>query len=140
MATPIFYGTTDDRGILIPDDPKRFTAYLLGLSGKALEFIVRKTRKARSLRQNAYYWGVVISTLSDHTGHDPEEIHEALKIKFLSHDDEKTGLLIVGSTAALSTIQFNEYCDRIQRWAAQFLGCYIPSPNECDYIQEDPRF
>ena len=36
----------------------------------------------RSARFNAYYWGVVIKMIADHTGHSTEEVHEAYKKKY----------------------------------------------------------
>ena len=30
----------------------------------------------------------------------------------------------------MDTVRFNKYYEDIQRWAIEFLGCYIPDPNE----------
>jgi hypothetical protein len=39
----------------------------------------------RSLKQNAYYWSVVVAMLADAAGYDdPEDMHDALRAKFLS--------------------------------------------------------
>jgi hypothetical protein len=69
------------------DSKKRETKQILydclrNLDG---EYIVKikKRVKGRSLKVNAYYWGVVIGTVSDYTGHDPTYLHEYFKYKFI---------------------------------------------------------
>lgn len=74
----------------------------------------------------------MVEILCNHTGYDKETMHEALKAKFASRTDPDTGLLVIESTAKMDTKRFNQYYDDIQRWAAEFLDCYIPSPNECE--------
>ena len=61
-------------------------------------------------------------------------MHDALKEKFASRRDEKTGLLIVESTAKMDTVRFMKYYDDIQVWAAEFLDVYIPDPNEAPMV------
>jgi hypothetical protein len=82
----------------------------------------------RSDQQNRYYWGVVVDLLAVHTGYTPEEMHEALKIKFLSV--RRDGLPdTVKSTTKLTKDEFCEYIDNIQKWAARDMGCVIPDPD-----------
>jgi hypothetical protein len=111
---------------------QRYLVYLSGLEGKRVEVCVRKQRSQRSLKQNAAYWGIAIEILSNHLGYDENECHHAMKIKFASRVDEKTGLTIIQSTAKMDTQQFIKYYEAIQRWAIEFLNVYIPDPNECD--------
>jgi hypothetical protein len=104
------------------------------------EVIVRIERRhaARSLAQNAYYWGVAVHLLSEHTGYTPDEMHEFLKMKFLPKKlavQDKNGevqgeFVIGGTTTALNKIQFGEYLFNIQSWAAASLDVQIPDPNE----------
>lgn len=124
---PIFCGVVK-HGRIEFDSPERYLVYLAGLEGKRVELTVERERHNRSLNQNSYYWGVVIEILGNHWGYAPEEMHEALKFKFLKlHED--TGLVTVRSTAKLSTKEFGDYIDSIVRWAAQ-EGCYIPPSEE----------
>ncbi len=117
------------KGHLILDDPSKYLVYLSGLEGQRIELILSRERHARTLSQNKYYWGVVIEILGGHFGYEPDEMHEALKFKFLKkHED--TDLITVGSTTKLSTKEFGEYLDKIMRWAATEHQCYIPEAGE----------
>lgn len=87
-------------------------------------------RKDRSLPQNSYYHGVVLKTFGDHLGYTTEELHDAMKARFLVIDPD-ADIPRIKSTTKLSTVEFNEYIDKIVRLAAE-NGCDIPEPNEAD--------
>ncbi len=124
---PVFCGVVK-RGRVELDNPERYLVHLSSLEGKRVELTIASERRNRSLNANAYYWGVVVEILAEHFGYSPEELHEALKWKFLKlHED--TGLVTVRSTAKLSTKEFGDYIDSVVRWAAQ-EGCYIPPSEE----------
>lgn len=93
--------------------------------------IVQPKKARRSLAANAYYWGVVLKILGDELGYEPDEMHEAMKLKFRSRVCPSTGLTIVKSTRTGSP-DFWEYVEQIRRWAATWPagGIYIPDPNE----------
>ena len=110
---------------------QKYLVQLSRLEGKEIELTVRQKKSQRSNEQNRAYWGLAIEILSDHLGYEREEVHDLLRHRFLSHVDER-GLTIIRSTTSLSTKEFSEYYEKIQRWAAQFLNCYIPSPNEAE--------
>jgi hypothetical protein len=135
---PIFSGTIKSCRLAL-DDPRRFGMYLAGLEGKRIELTVRKFRKSRSNNQNSYLWGVVYKLISEYTGDDDESTHEMCKAMFLAV--KRPNLPdTYRSTAGLSTVEFEEYVAKIQKWASEFLFVYIPSPNEvefenCDFIQ-----
>lgn len=87
----------------------------------------------RSTNQNSYMWGVCIKILSDSTGFSKEEMHDILKHKFLTVEKQtKSGqvLQVTRSTASLNTSEMEEYLARIRQWAAEYLDCNIPEPNE----------
>lgn len=118
-----------ERGQMKFDCPSAYLQKVKSLEGQRFEIVLRKEIKGRSLNQNAYYWGVVIDILGNHLGYEAEEMHEALKFKFLRiHKVE--GLETVRSTTDLSTAEFEEYLEKIRRWAAMELNCYTPLPNE----------
>jgi len=102
-----------------------------------LEITVKRQRATRSLQQNAYYWGVVVAMLSEHTGYTPDEIHDFLKTKFipkrLAFQDGNgvvvEELVLGGSTRSMNTIEFGEYMEDIRRWAAEELDVVIPDPD-----------
>jgi hypothetical protein len=98
-----------------------------------VRIVVKQQRPQRSGRQNNYYWGVVLPTLlADHRFKKwtDEQLHDALKEKFLSHLDPVTGLMVIGSTTDNDTLEQEAYHDRIKQWAAETLDVYIPDPNE----------
>ncbi|MDP2654910.1 MAG: hypothetical protein Q8Q08_12890 [Candidatus Omnitrophota bacterium] len=102
--------------------------------GADAKVIVRRYRKDRSNNQNKYYWAVPVKILADAFGYFPDEMHEALKFKFLRLTDgplERTR-----STASLSTVEKEEYLARIRTWALTEHGIRIPLPNEVDYEYE----
>uniref|UniRef100_A0A6H1ZUY3 Uncharacterized protein n=1 Tax=viral metagenome TaxID=1070528 RepID=A0A6H1ZUY3_9ZZZZ len=128
---PIFRGQVL-KGVLQVDT--RFYSWLSTLEGQEVDVIVRKKRKQRSLQQNRYYHGVIIKILADHCGYSPEEMHEALKEKFLgTQERDKHGLIKMKSTAVLSKDEFIQYTNEVIRWAAENLTVYIPDPHLVDF-------
>lgn len=105
--------------------------YLRGLEQQRVEVIIRKPKTKRSDLQNNYYWGVVLEILSKELGYDQDELHEILKYKFLKIEST-LGMEYIRSTTKLTTGEFEEYLEKIKRWAAEFLGINIPNPNEAE--------
>jgi len=131
MIIPTFQGVVN-KGVLQVE--ARFYPYLASLEGQKVEIVVRKRRSKRSDQQNRYYWGVVVQILADHCGYSPEEMHEALKEKFLgTQDRDKHGLIKTKSTAVLSKDEFVRYTNEVMRWAAENLTIYIPDPHLVDF-------
>ena len=126
------FGRVDALGRLVMDEPGAFARALAKFRGREVQVLVESKKKRRSDRQNAYYWGVIIEILSDFTGYSADEMHEALKSKFLGFYDKKTGLRIVSSSAKLSTADFEKYLAQIRAWASE-NGVFIPLPNEQIY-------
>ena len=126
--SPIWRGNVE-KGKLALHQKELFAKYLHSLRGE-VEIIVRKWKKRRTSNQNKYYWGVVVPILCDSLGYSNEEMHDALKWKFL-RNKEREKLPTVKSTSGLSTIEFNNYIDEIVRWAAQ-EGIVIPDPSQVE--------
>jgi hypothetical protein len=111
-----------------------FTAYmqhLLDLKGMEVNITVDKIHRNRSENQNRYYHAVICKMLADETGHTKDEIHEAMKVKFLSFEDN--GIKYVRSTTDLDTKETEHYYEEIRRWAASDLNLFIPDPNQVDF-------
>jgi hypothetical protein len=123
-----FQGSVKD-GKLLLDDKPLFQSHLHTLEGKRVEVSVEKYRKKRSIPQNKWYWGVVLKTIADETGDDPESLHVAFKMKFSSHRTLHD-LVVPESTKDKDTIEFANYCERVRQWANEYLGLRIPSPGE----------
>ena len=129
---PKFAGVID-KGKLILNNPSMYEDYLKTLVGE-VELTVSKVRKPRSNQENSYYWAVIIEILREHIGYTSEEMHEALKWKFLKRHGEKVYQLpTIRSTTDLSTVEFENYMSEIREWASIEMGCYIPLPNEVKY-------
>ena len=126
---PTFEGEVHG-GQLKVANPDRLRKWLSGLEGSKVSITIKKFTRRRSVSQNAYYWGIIIEILRDHIGYDPDQMHEALKWKFLQIRHSK--LPSVRSTASMSTVEFSTYIDDIKMWAASELEIMIPDPNQVE--------
>lgn len=99
---------------------------------------VKLDRPTRSNQQSRYYWGVVISLISEVTGYTPDEVHELMKAKFLSKPlNIGSETFNISTTTNQSTIEFEAYMSDIRQFASVELGCFVPLPNECGYRYDD---
>ncbi|MBK7885165.1 MAG: hypothetical protein IPJ81_16280 [Chitinophagaceae bacterium] len=100
-----------------------------------------KDMRKRSIPQNAYYWGVVVPMVKKglyDAGYDEvttnEDAHEVMKHIHLRKRivSKQTGdvIDISNSSAKLSIPEFNIYIEAICKWASEYLGIVIPSPND----------
>lgn len=101
--------------------------------GKDFKITVETKRDTRSNKQNSYYWSCVVGMIKDRINelgndYDEDEVHDWLKANFNKSDDAYLG--IPKSTRRLSTTEFEEYVEKCKMWASEFLGIYIPDPNE----------
>ena len=103
--------------------------------------ITIKDYRKRSLQQNDYYWAVVVPLVRKglfDAGFDEvtdnEIAHEVVKKFFLKTPilSKQTGEIIDigGSSTKLTVPEFSEFLERVVKWASEYLGIYIPSPNE----------
>lgn len=124
-----FVGTAIN-GVVKYDMPENYRRWVVTLDGQRVVTETRKFRKNRTDAQNKYWWKIIIGILSDHTGMEPEEIHDYIKRKFLPVRSVKFEIASGRSTTRLTTIEFVDLIERVQRWASQELQCYLPDPNE----------
>jgi len=140
-----YQGTVKDGVITLP---KRLRKEVVGtFEGKHIEVTFRRKRKRRSSEQNRYYWGVVIPEivrglidlgnegLQEGSEESKNTAHELLKQELLKNGEEvftKDGTLfrLPSSTTKCTTVEFEEYLERVRQWAAEYLGIVIPLPNE----------
>lgn len=96
--------------------------------------ILRPVEEFRTPAQNRYYWGVVVATILGHPKFKDwtdDQVHDAIKEKFLSRYDPSTGLTKVGSTKDLKKHgEFSAFKEEIQQYFAEHLDLYIADPNE----------
>lgn len=101
------------------------------------ECIVRKAKSKRSLQSNALYWkwiDCIRLHVMDTTGqaYSSDAMHEFFKAKFLpTVTVEIMGEVQRGrlSTASLNTAEMSEYMEKIDRYCADSLHLFLPSPN-----------
>jgi hypothetical protein len=98
--------------------------------GTKIDVILKKHEERCSDPQRKYYWAVIVKMIAEYTGHEPDEIHDALKFKFLKTRDVR-GIEYVKSTESLTTAEREEYHEQCRKWALIVLGVKIPLPNEC---------
>lgn len=126
--------TVDEHGLHLRNKTKFFAA-VRQLYGE-VELVARKKRATRSQSQNAYWWGVCVELVSEHTGYTPDEVHEIAKQMFLpkklavqsGNGEIKGEFVIGGTTTTLNKTEFGEFMESFRRWAAEDLGVVIPDP------------
>ncbi len=111
--------------------------YLQATEGRLVSLTWDCSKPTRSILQNKYYWGVVISMLSKEIGYHPDYMHAYMKELFLWVDEQdmpdgKTAR-VVHDTKNLTTIQFEDYIYKIRQWAGEFLLMDIPLPNQTQF-------
>lgn len=128
-----FVGRVDDSGKLDLYNRQGFVALCQHLKGKQVVLSMAAKKPTRSDNANRYYWGVVVKTIADELGYTQEELHDALKEKFLRVEaDPERGRVLptVRSTAKLTTSEFEEYLETVRMWAARDMGIVVPLPGE----------
>jgi hypothetical protein len=127
---------TVEKGKLLLRNRRAFDKALRSMKDGEVLVRVERVHATRSKSQNAWYWGVIVELISEHTGYTPDEVHELLKAKFIpkklavaKDNGEIVGEFVIGgSTRKLNKLTFGEYCEAIRRWAAQDLDIVIPDP------------
>ena len=129
--TRITWPAEIEGGKLTVPDEDGFKRALSCLAGRVL-ITVEYVKDKRSERQNRYYFGVLIKILADELGYSTDEMHEALKWKFLKiHETE---LPTVRSTTTLDIQEFSDYCEKIKQFAATELNIVLPDPNQKEWL------
>lgn len=104
----------------IPDQHEAFCNSFVQHEGKRITVTVGRQRKQRSIPQNSYLH-LIIKMLGDHLGYELEEMKGIIKWVFK-----------VKHTSELSTVEDEELCEQIRRWAIKEFDFYIPNPNEVE--------
>jgi hypothetical protein len=131
-----FPARVDEYGNVCLDDPGTYLASVKTYAGKRIVVHITTEKQSRSLNQNRWYWGCVLALISEHTGYEPDELHELFKQRYLPKrlalaDDNGVVTaegVVGGSTARMGTVDFSEYCERVRQFAAEELGVVIPDP------------
>lgn len=109
---------------------KRLHDYVMPDNSYVVE--IHRSKGKRSLSQNKYYWGVVISLFSQQTGYTSNEAHQQLAGMFLKY--EAKGRSFVKSTTELNTAEFEAYLEQCRLFMWHEMNVHVPLPNE---VNED---
>lgn len=127
------------RGVILPE--KDLTPH----NGKQIDITINGDLKepTRSLKQNSYYFGVLIPIIIDfhlnNTGEilRKEDVHAFNQVtiwnaqpKIISIGDKKAIYYDIESTSTMSTKRFNEFVNKIILWYQENMELHIPGPDE----------
>lgn len=115
-----------------------------------LEINIKKSRRQRTVAQNAWMWGVCIVTIRawmlETTGETPskEAIYAFLRIKVIGHEvviEEVNGVeipVVSGKRfSAMTTVEFSEAVDKIVLYYAELgLEIKLPIPKSNNYYTD----
>jgi len=128
------------RGKIVWDNPDEYFLMAKTFEGKKVQVEIRKAKRRRSIPQNNYYWGVVLQLLGADLGYSSEEAHEAMVRMFLEVPNDDLEIpSTFRKTSDLSTVEFEEYLEKIRRWAAEFRGLFIPDPQQTFFDYRHPK-
>jgi len=88
---------------------------------------IRRHVGRRSLSQNKLYFAV-LTEMANETGHTKDEMHDAMKTKFLPQQVVSVAgedVYIPASSAKLDKMAFAEYVDKVIAFAASELGIQV---------------
>lgn len=100
---------------------------------------IQKNFRKRTTPMNAFLWGIIYPIVMKGLWDvgivtDIDGVHSYLKSRFLKEEavNEKTGevIEIIKSTASLSTTEMQEYWIQIREFSNDFLGVFIPEPDQ----------
>lgn len=107
---------------------ERAALIVAGLSpAKPWRITIAPYRSKRSPEQNSLLWAIY-EEIARETGNEKQDIHEAMKARFLDRRFLKLGdesLPIPASSTALDTMEFSEFVEKVQAFAAQELGIQL---------------
>ena len=133
-----FLGNINSSGKLLLLHQEDFKKWIEGHKGKSVILTIKEYKKKRTNPQNAYYHKIVVNMIRDGMnafGNDftTEQAHEFLKKEFNYKEVEtKDGycIKVPGSTTELNTTEFMDFITKVQQFASEVLGIYIPDPSE----------
>ena len=103
----------------------------VALNGREGRVTIEEAKRIRTLRQNRYYWGVVLMYIAAHTGHHKNELHHYFKEMFVEKKFISIGgkeMEIPKSTTSLSTKEMVDYVENVRIFAGENLSIVIPLP------------
>lgn len=123
-------------------------------AGRPYRVTVEEAKSTRTSQQNRYWHGVIVKTLANEVGYEPDEVHEFMCGSWFGWKDKRVpktprnpdGLASVpirtttrnadGKRSVLSKTEFMDLVDFAQRFAAQ-RGIFIPDPDPEYFLHKD---
>lgn len=126
-------------------DRECFKARVKKLYEQGAKVELKEIRQKRTLSQNAIFhlW---IALIADHIGeYDRESLKRDIKQLFLGSSEAYnrfTGetIQVEAKTSKLTTEQMSDLLSRVQHWAREELGIYLPSPEEAGFAEMQERY
>jgi hypothetical protein len=109
--------------------------------GLSVWVTVEEIGVGRSKRANAYYWGVVLRLIAEHTGHRADELHDVFCAEFLPNEQRELEFFsaLTGErfrlsadarrSSRLSKDAFVDFVETVRQWAIDTLGVITPDPD-----------
>ena len=134
------YGNVTQDGILKLWDRVQFSRDVKAFTGYDIKLTLSVAGKNRSNSENRYYWGVIVRWFTrlnyDVSGEwiTDTEVHEKLKracnpVDEFNEDMGKS-VIVGGSTAKMTTIEFEDYAERCRMYIFECFDFMPPLPNE----------
>ena len=120
--------------IKLPDPGKvlKLAAEIIELPDGLYTIYASDQKPQRTLRQNRYL-RAIDSMIAGFTGDNPNDVHEYL-IELHSEPviTSIKGLEVTHKmrTSSFDTRQMTNYIERVRQWSNDFLGFYIPAPDD----------
>ena len=103
---------------------------LSGYDNCIVDINITPAKSYRSSNQNAYYWGVVLNTLSNRSGHTPQDLHDAIRKLMTRPREVKIWNQVVEipeGSSDMSVSEFSKYIDAVIK-KSKIMGIDIPEP------------
>jgi len=122
---------------------KRIAEYIETCGLDAVEITVDAFKNTRSVKQNRYYFGVIVETMRNVLEEKGQSmsttgVHEALAkevgmLQRVGFDFKGQPFVYTQSTTDLTTAEFEDYMTKCRAFAAAQYGLVIPLPNEAPF-------
>ena len=99
------------QGQLVLINRQGFLDKIKSMKDGAVNIKISRPKRKRTVPQNDRYWVIYCTQLGDYLGYIADEMHGIYKYLILKPN------FGYNSTTELSTIEFSEYCEKIEYWA-----------------------